>query len=267
VNQPVAADDSSSTAVPASGTEPAAEDATAAADDAAGGAARDTILVTGRDAEAYLQGQVSADVCALAEGATAWSLALEPTGKMVALFRIHRCAGGAFLVDVDAGHAEPLLARLRRFVLRTDVSFEPSAQQIPEPFSWPGVSDPADERQRILALLPRMGAEITPETIPAECGQTMIDLAVSFDKGCYTGQELVARIDSRGARVPRPIRVLQAGSPIAPAATVVFEGAEVGRVTSAAGDVALAQLKRAVRIGSVVQAGGVDAVLIEPVGS
>ena len=46
------------------------------------------------------------------------------------------------------------------------------------------------------------------DTIPAELGQWLIDASVSFTKGCYTGQELVARIDSRGGNVPRPLRGL-----------------------------------------------------------
>lgn len=225
------------------------------------------LRVTGSDAEAYLQGQVSADVCALSDGDTAWSLALEPNGRMVALFRVHRRSAAEFWLDVDAGFGDALAARLQRFVLRTDVAFEPGCEQIPEPVSWPGISDPADERQRILAGMPRMGAEITPETIPAECGQTMIEQAVSFTKGCYTGQELVARIDSRGGNVPRPVRVLRAEGDMRAGAAVVCGGAEVGRVTSAAGDVGLAPLKRAVQIGASVQAGGVDATVAAPQGA
>ena len=52
-----------------------------------------------------------------------------------------------------------------------------------------------------------MGAELTEDTIPAEAGQWLVDASVSFTKGCYTGQELVARIDSRGGNVPRPVRL------------------------------------------------------------
>ncbi len=226
---------------------------------------RDTIRAAGSDAEAYLQGQISADVCAMADGDTAWSLALAPTGKMVALFRIHRVSAEEFLLDVDAGHGEALADRLRRFVLRTDVRFEPAGAAIPAPLSWPGLSDPADERRRILALMPRMGAEITESTIPAEAGQAMIDQAVSFTKGCYTGQELVARIDSRGGNVPRPVRVLHAEGAVQAGDEVVFGGTEVGRVSSACGDVALAPLKRTVQIGAEVQVGGVAAVVVEPI--
>ena len=56
------------------------------------------------------------------------------------------------------------------------------------------------------------------DTIPAEAGQWLIDASVSFTKGCYTGQELVARIDSRGGNVPRPVRLLVVDGefPVAP---------------------------------------------------
>src|SRR5690606_7561419 len=67
------------------------------------------------------------------------------------------------------------------------------------------------EALRIECGVPAMGAELTDATIPAEAGQWLIDASVSFSKGCYTGQELVARIDSRGGNVPRPVRGLRLG--------------------------------------------------------
>jgi folate-binding Fe-S cluster repair protein YgfZ len=86
-------------------------------------------------------------------------------------------------------------------------------------------------------------------------GQWVIDESVSFTKGCYTGQELVARIDSRGGNVPRPLRGLvldgsAADGPVPPAgAEVLVDRDPVGRVTSAArspelGVVALAPIAR-----------------------
>ena len=228
---------------------------------------RDTITVTGSDASSYLQGQISQDVDALSEGATAWSLILHPTGKMVALFRIHRVSEDEFLLDVDGGHTEALLARLRRFVLRTVVTFEESDVMIPAPVEWPGAEDSDDERQRILAGMPRMGAELTDDTIPGEGGQRMIDLAVSFTKGCYTGQELVARIDSRGGNVPRPIRVLVAEGPISVGDAVTIDDKVVGQVTSAAGEVGLASVMRKIELGTRVSVGTTTAVVTEPVGS
>ena len=77
-------------------------------------------------------------------------------------------------------------------------------------------------------------------TIPAEAGPAVLDRSVSFTKGCYTGQELVARIDSRGGNVPRHLRGLAIEGDTPPpagaedGAEIVVDGAVVGRVTSAA---------------------------------
>ncbi|MDG1367330.1 MAG: hypothetical protein P8I99_13230 [Acidimicrobiales bacterium] len=228
---------------------------------------RDTVRVHGSDAATYLQGQISQDIDGLVEGATAWSLVLQPNGKVSSWFRIHRVADADFLLDTDTGHAASLIARLERFKLRTDAVIEVVDTAIPTPLEWPGLDDPADEEQRIRAGMPRMGVELTEDTIPGEGGQRLIDLSVSFSKGCYTGQELVARIDSRGGNVPRPIRILVARDSLEVGVAVTADGDEVGRVTSAAGTVALAPLMRKVEIGESVSVGGVPAVVSEPAGS
>ena len=228
---------------------------------------RDTIRVEGPDAAVYLQGQISQDVDAIGVGETAWSLVLQPNGKLASWFRIHRVAEQEFLLDTDEGHGSGLVARLERFKLRTDATIDVSDTQLPAPVTWPGAPDPSDERQRILAGMPRMGAELTDETIPGEGGQQLIDLSVSFTKGCYTGQELVARIDSRGGNVPRPIRVIQADGELAVGDEVRVDGDVVGVITSAIGDVALAPLMRRVEVGDSVEVGPLSARVVEPVGS
>jgi folate-binding protein YgfZ len=99
-----------------------------------------------------------------------------------------------------------------------------------------------------------MGHELTDQTIPVEAGQWLIDASVSFTKGCYTGQELVARIDSRGGNVPRHLRGIVVGTNVVPpvGATVEVDGKEVGAITSVAeslerrAPVALAYVRRAV---------------------
>jgi folate-binding protein YgfZ len=122
---------------------------------------------------------------------------------------------------------------------------------------------------RVECGVPAMGAELTEATIPAEAGQWLIDLSVSFTKGCYTGQELVARIDSRGGNVPRPIRgLLIDGGPVAAGADVVADGAVVGQVTSTAtsaalGPVALAAVGRKVEDGAVVSVDEQPATVVE----
>lgn len=228
---------------------------------------RDTIRVEGPDAAVYLQGQISQDVDAIGVGETAWSLVLQPSGKLASWFRIHRVAEQEFLLDTDEGHGSGLVARLERFKLRTDATIDVSDTQLPAPVTWPGAPDPSDERQRILAGMPKMGAELTDETIPGEGGQQLIDLSVSFTKGCYTGQELVARIDSRGGNVPRPIRVIQADGELAVGDEVRVDGDVVGVITSAIGDVALAPLMRRVEVGDFVEVGPLSARVVEPAGS
>jgi folate-binding protein YgfZ len=224
---------------------------------------RDVVDVSGPDAIGYLQGQLSQDVEALAIGQSAWSLLLQPTGKVDAWLRVTRTADDAARLDVDEGAGETVLARLRRFKLRTKAELELSTWAPDQP-----VSDPEElEARRIEAGVPAMGAEITEATIPAELGQWLIDASVSFTKGCYTGQELVARIDSRGGKGPRPLRglVVQGDVP-AVGAEVRVGGAPVGTVTSSArspelGPIALALLARSVEPGTTVEVDGVDGAL------
>ncbi len=251
---------------------------------------RDLIRVEGPDAVTYLQGQLSQDVAALAVGATTWSFVLQPQGKVDAWMRVHRLADDTFLLDTDAGSGAAVEARLRRFLLRTKAEISgvelveglavrgprsDGAEVVTDgatrlPAGWPGTTGfdvvaagaspgsvprapvGALEALRIEAGVPAMGRELTERTIPAEAGQWVIDASVSFTKGCYTGQELVARIDSRGGNVPRPVRGLVVeGVDLPPAGATLRgpDGAEVGTVTSSAlsprlGIVALALVAR-----------------------
>ena len=88
----------------------------------------------------------------------------------------------------------------------SDVVLGPDGLELP-----PGVvacGADAVEACRIVSGVPAMGAELTPKTIPHEAG--LVARTVSFTKGCYTGQELVARIDSRGGNVPRRLVGIEA---------------------------------------------------------
>jgi aminomethyltransferase len=108
------------------------------------------------------------------------------------------------------------------------------------------VGPTAYEAARIEAGIPRMGAELTERTIPAEAG--IVERTVSFTKGCFTGQELVARIDSRGGHVPRHLRGVVLNEEVPVGATLRFEGKQAGSITSVAtrpgGAVALAYVGR-----------------------
>jgi len=256
---------------------------------------RDFVGVQGPDAEAFLQGQLSQDVAALrAPSGRAWSWLLQPTGKVDALVRVHRFTDDGFVLETDAGWGDRVASRLRRFLLRTKAEITPlpdwrcltvrgggvggpAGDELPGLPGFDSVGPPDDvtprddmpqgsddewERLRITAGVPKMGAELTEATIPAEAGTWWIERTVDFTKGCFTGQELVARIDSRGGHVPRPIRGVVLAGPSTSAsvgATIELDGKEVGTLTSIAGDVGLALVSRTVEPGTGVVVGGVAA--------
>ena len=130
---------------------------------------------------------------------------------------------------------------------------------------WCG--DEAWEALRIEAGIPTMGRELDGRTIAAEAG--LVERTVSFTKGCYTGQELVARLDARGNRVARRLCGIVLDAPATEPGGLVGadltvadgDGKVVGAVTSAAwcpgvGAVAgLAYVHRSVDHGTAVAAG------------
>ena len=273
---------------------------------------RDVVRVHGPEAVAYLQGQLSQDVAAMAVGASAPTFVLQPQGKVDVWMRASRIADDAFLFDTDPGWGERLIERLTRFKLRTKADIEPLAWSMvvvrgpdaslpsadvdevvvgvvgspggydvlgPGPTIPDGVAEVdclALEVLRIEAGAPRMGAEIDETTIPAETG--VVDASVSFTKGCYTGQELVARVDSRGGRAPRRIVRVSLPASALPASTVPavgtslrHDGTEVGRLTSVAPDgggvVALALLARSVDTPCTVDVDGFGPASVEALGA
>jgi folate-binding protein YgfZ len=262
---------------------------------------RDLVSVIGPQAAEFLQGQLSQDVGEILSGTSRCSFLLQPTGKVDAWFRVGPISDG-FAIDVAGGFGEAVKARLERFKLRTKVDIEvrtdlwpqravrgervegstvdilrPAVEglQYVEPEGLPKVSLDAYETVRIECGVPRMGAELTESTIPAEAGQWVIDQSVSFTKGCFTGQELVARIDSRGGNVPRHLRGLVIEDAVPPVgASVVVDGSDVGVLTSVGrspesrGAVALAYIARKVDTPAdavVTWAGGRAPARVEPI--
>jgi tRNA-modifying protein YgfZ len=235
---------------------------------------RDVLEVHGVDAVSFLQGQLSADVAALDVGASTWSLLLEPQGKVDAWLRVWRTGTDRVVLDVDGGWGNAVNARLHRFKLRVDATIEaltdwrcvalrgPAAPDVDVTSAgaelvgavdWrglpgvdllgPDVAAPdgvriagadALDNVRIEQGWPRLGAELDDTVIPAEAGQWLIDASVSFTKGCFTGQELVARIDSRGGNTPRRLHGVVVTTNVVPpvGAMVDVEGVDRGRLTS-----------------------------------
>jgi tRNA-modifying protein YgfZ len=109
------------------------------------------------------------------------------------------------------------------------------------------------ERRRIAAATPRFGRELDERVLPAEAG--LDERAVSFTKGCYPGQEPIARQHYRG-KVNRRLRVLDVdGDSPEPETPVTYEGKDVGRVTSVVPGLALAYLRVEVPDDAVLRVG------------
>lgn len=232
---------------------------------------RDVITAIGADARTYLHSQLSQDIAGMRVGETRQSLLLEPTGKLDGIIRVTCVEGETFILDVDHGCGDVVLTRLNRFKIRVKVDLSlgreswiairnvqlPIAESIP---AWRCDGTAVDirgqevnvelqqgslddyEEARIIAAWPTMNVDVTESSIPAETG--IIDVAVSFTKGCYPGQELVERMDSRGSMAPRQLRYVVVSNNSVVGQEVEHEG-RTGVVTSIRGVHALAAFKRA----------------------
>jgi folate-binding protein YgfZ len=261
---------------------------------------RDAVIVSGADTFSFLQSLVSQDVDGLADGAVVASLLLTPRGKVDSWFRLVRVGDDAWL-DCEPGFGDGLAASLTRFRLRVKVEInrptEPwgmvairgaSAPDVPAgcraiPVEWStgagvdvigpqaeltglaalGLDADAYEQARIESGVPRLGADLDESTIPQEA---WLDRdSVSFTKGCFLGQELVARIDTRGHvnRRLRRIRPRDAALVLESGAAIDVDGKTVGTVTSAAPGVALGYVRHEVDPPAGATAAGTP-VVIEP---
>jgi folate-binding protein YgfZ len=117
------------------------------------------------------------------------------------------------------------------------------------------------ERLRIEAATPLFGRELDDRVLPAEAG--LEERAISFTKGCYPGQEPIARQHYRG-KVNRRLRVLEVEGAPAPETPVVHGEKEVGRVTSAVDGLALAYVRAEVADDAGLTVGGAPARLHWP---
>ena len=239
---------------------------------------RDVITVTGSDAKTYLHSQLSQDIASMQPGDVRTSLLLQPTGKIDSLLRVICAAADRFVLDCDPGFGESTVARLNRFKIRVNADIELQTQTwravrgttqihidgaIPawrqdgtavDVFS-PNVTLPPTLREgtesefvesRIRACWPVMGIDITTTMIPAETG--VVDLAVSFTKGCYPGQELVERMNSRGSMAPHRLCRVNCVLGTNPQDEVLVNGEVVGQYTTVASTIALALIKRGIDV-------------------
>jgi folate-binding protein YgfZ len=211
---------------------------------------------------------VSNDVEALQPGEAVPALLLTAKARLIAPLVVLRRGEDDFLLLTEPELAAPVQALLTRMRLRARAEIEPEEHESVLVFGdsqgfatdFPGARERLDageeptigtdelERRRIEAAVPRWGRELDDRVLPAEAG--LEDTHISFTKGCYPGQEPIARLHYRG-KANRALRVLELPDVPEYDAELVLDGKVVGRVTSAArrpdgSVVALAYVRREV---------------------
>src|SRR3954466_3697607 len=212
--------------------------------------ARAYVRVKGPDAADFLDRMLSNEVPA--EG-SADALLLTAKARVIAPLLVWRRGADDFLLLTEPELGETVRAHLTRmrFAAKCEIEREEhtstvvfgevdgiptrdygvTAVGVLDGAVDPTLDDGELERLRVEAGTPRWGHEIDDRVLPAEAG--LDERAISFDKGCYPGQEPIARLHYRG-HVNRRLRVLAVdGDAPAPETPVVHGGKEVGRVTSA----------------------------------
>ena len=206
--------------------------------------------VQGPDAADYLQRMVSNDVEQLAAGEARPALLLTAKARVIAPLVVLRRGDEDFLVLTEPELGEVVRALLVRMRLRAKCEIEPEEHSSALVFGgddgfatdFPGARELLDagleatldagalELRRIEAAVPRWGREIDDRILPAEAGLDVTH--VDFGKGCYPGQEPVARLHYRG-HPNRALRVLELAELPEADAELEHDGKTVGRVTSA----------------------------------
>jgi folate-binding protein YgfZ len=246
---------------------------------------RGKLRLTGTEAVDYLHGQVTNDVEALEPGTGCYAALLTHKGQIVADMRILR--GPDFVwIDAEPRSVPALLRNAARAALdaapgegehswvegehgmyvATDMGVDvicPAAEAdgVRAALGVEAVSEEAAECLRVESGRPRLGYEIAGGVIPQEAG--LNERAVSFEKGCYVGQEIVARLHYKG-KPNRHLRGLRLSEPAATGDEVTAGERVVGRVGTAVvspahGPIALAILRREVGPGDAVKVGAAGA--------
>jgi folate-binding protein YgfZ len=186
---------------------------------------REFVRVAGPDACDYVQRMVSNDVEALRVGDACPALLLTAKARVIAPLVVWRRGEEDYLLLTEPGLGGPVRGLLTRMRLRARCEIEPEehssvlvfggdgiatdfpgAAEVLDSDLEPTLSDDELELRRIEAGVPRWGREIDERILPAEAGLDRTH--VSFSKGCYPGQEPIARLHYRG-HVNRSLRVVE----------------------------------------------------------
>jgi folate-binding protein YgfZ len=192
---------------------------------------------------------VSNDVESLRVGDACPALLLTAKARLIAPVVVWRRGDDDFLVLTEPELGEVVRSLLLRMRLRARCEIEaeehvsalvfggagiasdfPGAVELLDAGLEPTLDEAELERRRIEAGVPRWGRELDDRILPAEAGLDVTH--ISFTKGCYPGQEPVARLHYRG-KANRALRVLELDHVPGYDAELVHDGKIVGRVTSA----------------------------------
>jgi folate-binding protein YgfZ len=183
-----------------------------------------SILVSGADARSFLQGQLSCDMDTLSRDKQLLASLNSAQGRVQAVLNLIEGDEGIVL-SVVSSMAERTAQRLRKYVLRSKVKIE---------IAGPVLSPEAS------SLLPDLRSglpHVFPETHEAFVAQMLnLDVlgGISFEKGCYAGQEIIARAHFRGAVKRRMFRFAASCSPLTPGTRLLGNGEHAGDVVYAA---------------------------------
>ena len=243
---------------------------------------RGIVEVAGPDAANFLQGLITNDVARAKDGHAVYAALLTPQGKIIYDFLIAPAPNGGFYLDCVKAYAADLTARLTKYKLRAKVTIADRTNELAVLASAESIdrstafADPrlpslgfraitptneakiahndADYDARRLALgVPDSAMDIPPETLfPLDCNFEELH-GVDFDKGCYVGQELTARMKHR-ATARRRMLPVEAGAALPPPGTPLKIGTtEVGELRGAITNRGMA-LVRLDRLGDAKEA-------------
>lgn len=185
-----------------------------------------TINITGADACEFLQGQLTNDLARLESGREMRAAWCNPKGRVI-WFGSVRSIDGRYALAVPADRAGDIVKRLTMYRFRSKVDFEIGRDREAE-----------DAAARITAGVPWIGEAQSEQFTPHMLNLDLLG-AVSFDKGCYTGQEIVARTYYKGATKRRTLR-FASDAPVEVGDKVSLDGRDVGEVLNVAGNELLA---------------------------
>ena len=200
------------------------------------------LAFTGPDAVRFLNGQVTQDVRkVMGSGLVLPSCVTDAKGRLQ--FRVWIAEGsdpGTVLVFCREGMTGDLEVRLTRYLIADDVGVGDLSEEISvDDFDFP--HGELTETDRIQQGIPKWGSELTEGILPPEAGLDTTD--ISYNKGCYIGQEVISRIKSAG-KVNRRLVKLSFDGEGCIGDMMNAEGKSCGQVTSACGAIGLGFLKR-----------------------